>query len=194
MTDFSALVQPQAIQRPTVKQAFGIEVPTIEICDVGAMVEGVDRYAGLVNQGIANVSGFEPDPTQFAKLQVLARPRCRYFQAFVGRGGPATFHVARFPGCSSLYEADASVIDLFTMIGASVGGNFTVESTREVQTTKLDDVAGLPPIDFLKLDIQGAELDVLRGATKTLANTLVVESEVEFLPLYKDQPLFGDLQ
>src|SRR5581483_5358136 len=104
------------------------------------------------------------------------------------------FHIARYPGCSSLYEADPTVIDLFSSIGASVGGNFTVSSTAEVKTTRLDDVEGLPAIDFMKLDVQAAELDVLKGATRTLESVLVIETEVEFVPLYKNQPLFGDIQ
>jgi FkbM family methyltransferase len=194
MTDFSAIFHSSAATRPSIKQILGVEIPTIEICDVGAMAEGVDRYSPLVVQGLADVNGFEPDPKQFARLQGANRPRCRYFPVFVGAGGPATFHLARYPGCSSLYEADPGVIDLFSSIGASVGGNFTVTSTEPVQTTRLDDVPELPPIDLLKLDVQGAELDVIKGATRTLENVLVIESEVEFVPLYKDQPLFGDLQ
>ena len=35
------------------------------------------------------------------------------------------------------------------------------------------------------MDIQGAELDVLRGATRAMENALLVESEVEFQPLYR---------
>ena len=194
MTDFSTIFHSPRSQTFSAKQAFGVDIPTIEICDVGAMTEGVDRYAPLVEQGIANINGFEPDPKQFARLRAANRPRARYFQAFVGSGGPATFHIARYPGCSSLYEADPGVIDLFSSIGASVGGNFTVTSTESINTTRLDDVQGLPPIDFLKLDVQGAELDVLKGATRTLESTLVIESEVEFVPLYKNQPLFGDIQ
>ena len=46
----------------------------------------------------------------------------------------------------------------------------------------------------MKLDVQGAELDVLRGGTSCLANVLVLEAEVEFVPLYKNQPLFGHIQ
>ncbi len=34
----------------------------------------------------------------------------------------------------------------------------------------------------------------MRNGTKKLQDVLVVETEVEFLALYKDQPLFGDLQ
>ena len=41
---------------------------------------------------------------------------------------------------------------------------------------------------------QGYELEIMRHGTATLANTLVIECETEFVPLYKDQPLFGDVQ
>ena len=194
MTDFSSTLSSQGSPRPTVKNAFGVDIPAIEVCDIGAGSEGTDRYATLVSQGIARINGFEPDPKRFAELQAAKHANARYFPVFLGDGAPATFHIARYPGCSSLYEADPGVIDLFNSIGASVGGNFTVTSTHPVQTTRLDDVQGLPPIDFIKVDIQGAELDVLKHATRTLESTLVIESEVEFIELYKKQPLFGDLQ
>src|SRR5262249_39692982 len=47
---------------------------------------------------------------------------------------------------------------------------------------------------ILKLDAQGSELDILRHGTRKLADTLVIECEVEFVPIYHDQPLFGDIQ
>ena len=36
-------------------------------------------------------------------------------------------------------------------------------------------------------------LQVLRGATNLLNRICVVESEVEFVPLYVNQPLFADV-
>jgi hypothetical protein len=48
-------------------------------------------------------------------------------------------------------------------------------------------------VDFLKLDIQGAELLVLEHAARVLAHTAVVHCEVEFSPIYRGQPLFGDV-
>src|SRR5262249_12855579 len=44
-----------------------------------------------------------------------------------------------------------------------------------------------------KIDVQGGELAVLRGATDLLDRTIVVHSEVEFAPVYRDQPLFSDV-
>jgi hypothetical protein len=48
-------------------------------------------------------------------------------------------------------------------------------------------------IDFIKIDIQGAELDVFRGGIETLEEVLMVVSEVMFVPHYINTPLFGDV-
>src|SRR5205823_4562581 len=71
---------------------------------------------------------------------------------------------------------------------------FTVVQTQEVQTIRLDEVQDCPLPDYVKIDVQGAELDVLQGASAALANAVVLETEVEFVPLYKGQPLVGDVQ
>jgi hypothetical protein len=41
--------------------------------------------------------------------------------------------------------------------------------------------------------VQGAERLVFDGAPQRLDECLVVWTEVEFVPLYRDQPLFGDI-
>ena len=63
-----------------------------------------------------------------------------------------------------------------------------------VDTTRLDDISPEVEADYVKIDVQGSELQILENATKTLEQVLIIEAEVEFLPIYKDQPLFGDLQ
>jgi hypothetical protein len=47
--------------------------------------------------------------------------------------------------------------------------------------------------DFLKLDTQGSELAILRGAKDALRRIGLVEVEVEFVEFYENQPLFGDV-
>jgi FkbM family methyltransferase len=187
------ITNPEA--RASMATILGVDIPTIELCDVGPLLEGEERYAALVKQNLANVNGFEPNPVELEKLRAAGRPRRQYFPYFLGNGGEATFHLARYPGCSSLYEADPSIIDLFTAIGATLPeGNFAVTQTEAVRTTRLDDVPELPMPDYLKLDIQGAELDVLQSGPERVATAVVIELEVEFVPLYKNQPLFGDVQ
>lgn len=49
------------------------------------------------------------------------------------------------------------------------------------------------PIDLLKLDVQGAEMLVLRGAERTLPRVRMVFVEVSFRPLYQGSAVFTDV-
>jgi FkbM family methyltransferase len=175
------------------RDVLGLPLPTVEIMDIGAMDEGEDRYAVLVDQGEARVTGFEPDEKQLASLKVREGPYT-YHSVFLGDGKPATFRIARYPGCSSLLDPDPGMIDLFSTIGASdLRDNFSVHRTKQVTTTRLDEVQTAPP-DLIKIDVQGAELTVLQNGRQTIANAVVIECEVEFVALYRNQPLFCDIQ
>ena len=170
------------------------QIPIVSVIDVGAMVEGRNIYDPLVDQGLANVVGFEPDPKQHARLAAMKTQGLTYIQAFIGTGQPGTLYRCRYNGCSSLYKPDPDIIDLFSNIGASdPGGNFYVQEEIPVETIRLDDAPGLPRCDFLKVDVQGGELDVIVGAQRVLTETIVAQLEVEFVPLYKDQPLFAEI-
>jgi len=175
--------------------ALGVSIPPITIVDVGAMSEGVERYASLLAAGVASVVGFEPNPQELARLVASGAPRRSYLPDCLGRGGPAILHITRYAGCSSLYRPNIALIELFQSIGAAdPTGNFFVLAEQPVETRRLDDVSECPQPDFLKLDVQGAELDVLEGSTRALSECLVVEAEVEFVPLYENQPLYGDIE
>lgn len=166
----------------------------IQVLDVGAMIEGEPRYAALVDQGLAEVTGFEPDDEKRAELAARSDGPHSWLPYFLGDGGKATFHITLYRGCSSLFEPDAQVIDKFATINATTeGGNFTVVGTRPVTTSRLDDVAECPRPDYAKLDVQGSELVVLTHGVETLSEAMVLEVEVEFVPIYKNQPLFGDI-
>ncbi len=55
------------------------------------------------------------------------------------------------------------------------------------------DANNIGPGDFIKIDIQGAELDVFQGGVSTLTDVVAIVTEVEFIPLYENQPLFGNV-
>jgi FkbM family methyltransferase len=72
----------------------------------------------------------------------------------------------------------------------------TFEKTIEVRTTTLRRLCkelGLERVDFIHLDVQGAELKVLRGAGPLLGRVTAIWLEVEAIPLYAGQPLKGDI-
>ena len=166
----------------------------LEVYDIGARIEGEPRYASLIQHWPASVTAFEPRKSELDQLESLGS-HVRVLPYALGDGSTATFHVTRWPGNCSLFEPDPSVIDCFCGIGAAaIDGNFHVVRTENVRTFRLDDLEGLPSPDCIKLDIQGAELSVLSNGRRQLSHALVVESEVLFVPLYRDQPLFGEMQ
>src|ERR1700679_10289 len=69
----------------------------------------------------------------------------------------------------------------------------TVKQQIPVTTRKLDDIAQIAHLDFLKMDVQGAEREVLAHGRGKLAETVVIQTEVSFVPLYQGQPVFGEM-
>lgn len=179
---------------PSLSTILSGEWPTLQVLDIGAAPEGGVRYQPLLDHGLAEVTGFEPQPEQLAKLRQMPG-RHRWLPYVLGDGSVGTFHVTRFPGCSSLLEPDPAIIDPFHRISATrPGGNFHVIDRQSVKTVRLDDVPDRPRPDHIKIDVQGASLLVLRNGTETMRGALVVEAETEFVPLYKGQATFGELQ
>jgi hypothetical protein len=170
----------------------GLPDLAVEVLDIGPLADRPGRYAALVDQGLARVTAIEPAAEHAAAL--LARGVARVVPVFLGDGGPARLHVTRDPGCSSLFEPDPTVIDLFTSLATRPGGNFQVVFTSPVQTAKLDDV--LPDLapDLIVSDIQGGELAALSHGVGRLATATVVEAAAGFIALYKGQPLLDELQ
>ncbi|MDE0812253.1 MAG: hypothetical protein OSB69_23500, partial [Alphaproteobacteria bacterium] len=66
------------------------------------------------------------------------------------------FHDTLHPGCSSFLPPDSEAIYKFhTILRGPVNSNFTVLRERPVDTMRLDDLRGLPPINYLSIDTQG---------------------------------------
>jgi FkbM family methyltransferase len=80
-----------------------------------------------------------------------------------------------------------------------VGADFFQPLAAEtIEIKRLDRVVadfGVGEIDFLKIDTQGFELNVLRGAEGLLSEKRIklILLEVNFVPLYEGQPAFGEL-
>ncbi len=168
-----------------------IETP-IRIVDVGAaqMKGTVEPYQFLIDKGVASLTAFEPNQNACAALnEKFSATENRCLPYFVGDGSESTFHICKAAVCSSLYPPNKDVLSLFQ----GLEGVLKEVDSEQITTTRLDDIDGLGDVDFLKLDVQGGELDVLKGAKKKLQETMIVFSEVEFVQLYKDQPLFGDI-
>ena len=115
--------------------------------------------------------------------------------------GERDFFLTRHPSFSSLLEFDARAFTRhFGLMAGSAKWARGLEPLRK-QTTKTETAdnffrsQNLERIDFLKLDTQGTELEILKGAREYLsdARIAVIKTEVSFLPVYRDQCTFSDI-
>jgi FkbM family methyltransferase len=165
--------------------------PRVRIVDVGAQRDPCcpEVYLPLVESGCASVVGFEPLAGECERLNAAAGTTHKYLPYAVAEGGPRTLRICSDSKTSSLYEPNQPLLACFN----NLANLCQVVERVEASTVALDDLEEACGADFLKLDVQGAEADVLRGAGRLLEDVLIVHTEVEFVPLYKDQPLFGDV-
>lgn len=174
---------------PFLNEMLDRPAPTLKVVDIGAMDVGAPPYAPLLQLPGTRVVGFEPNPEECARLNAKANPLHTFEPCFVGDGRKRPFHWCEWAATSSLYPPNRPVLERFSELTDLV----KVKETVEVQTTRLDDIPGCRGADFVNIDVQGATLDVLRGGPETISRALVVHCEVEFVPLYEGEPLFGEV-
>ena len=84
-------------------------------------------------------------------------------------------------------------LDQSSMLEDARGG-FGTKVTQPITTIdELISSLHLPAPDMLKLDLQGAELLALRGATEAMKTAQVIQVEASFMPFYQGQPLFAEV-
>lgn len=132
---------------------------------------------------------FEPLPAARAKLRaVLARQNATVYDFALGAvRADMTLHVAGKDDSSSLLPIGQRQREAFPGTG-EVG-------TIEVHVDVLEAYLPLDVVRpcLLKIDVQGGELDVLRGAGESLSQVDEILVEASFVELYEGQPLTTEL-
>ena len=161
---------------------------TTHVVDVGANpIDGDPPYKPMLSQGLCEVTGFEPQAQALAELNLRQGPHETYLPYALGHGGAAELHICHYSGWTSLLKPRAAALEVFPQFQR----NATVESVVALQTQRLDDVAELPAFDMLKIDVQGAELEVFESGRERLKHAVVIQTEISFIALYEQQPNFG---
>lgn len=162
------------------------------IIDIGARGGAGGLWAPFA--GFCDVIGFDPDEQECARLN--AEPdnaHYRFYPYAVGMtDGRRDFHITQFPYSSGFYRGNPQWMDRFPFT------TLKVRSTIQVDAVSLDTFAAreaVDRVDFIKVDVEGAELDVLRGAARMLAECGVMGIKTEFWwdPVIKGQPSFAEL-
>jgi len=174
-------------RRASVMAGHGVDV----VLDVGA---NRGQYAGELRSAgyTERIVSFEPLAEPFEALSREAKqdPRWRCLKLGLGASpSRSTMHVAGNQAASS---------SLLRMEGwiADAAPHQAYVGTEMVNVARLDDVAptlvGARDRMMLKLDVQGYELEVLRGGPSTLRRAEVLEAELSLVALYEDQPLWRE--
>ena len=161
------------------------------VLDVGAN-EGQFARTALHAFAGAKVICFEPLPSVQAALRTLAadsdgRVELQPF-ALGDREGQTEFHISSFSPSSSVLPLDQPI--------AALGDQIKMTATVQVSLRRLADWAASRSIAdeiIIKLDVQGYEASVLRGAGDFLARPRLVIAETTFAPIYAGQASLGEL-
>ncbi len=174
-----------------IEEIVALPKQSIRIVDIGAAFFGQNQlYQKLLDRNLATLIAFEPDDKERKKLQEHLGPQAKVLPYAVGDGQQRTMHVCpEGLGMSSLLEPDQTNLSFFNNFAAWG----SVERTIEVETVRLDDCDDVGKIDYLKMDVQGSELMILENGEDKLSSCAMMQLEVAFITLYKNQPSFGDI-
>ena len=186
MNIFDALFRPKAVKQnkpfEMQKRLMG-GADELVIFDVGAYVgEVAATYKRMFPQ--SSIYCFEPFPDSFHKLNRLCRDASikAHQIAFSDKEGKTTFNINVDLSCNSLLPPTESDFRCYSAKSIKDG-------EIQVETNTLDNFcasARISCIDILKLDVEGAEVKVLEGASRMLSKQAIklIYSEVMFIPHY----------
>ncbi len=183
-----SLVDPAGSRLAGILRYHGIQT----VFDVGGNIGGYG--ASLRAWGFeGKIISFEPTSAAFKDLSRRAAADTNWiaFNFVLGaEDGVASINVASNSGMSS---------SLMPMLDAHRESAPEIEyiSAEQISVKTLDsaarDVVGPNQTLMLKMDVQGFEHLVLRGAIETLPRVQVIECELSFVPLYEGQLLFPEM-
>src|SRR5258708_14755922 len=160
------------------------------VVDIGANpFDGDTPYKEMLQRRICRLVGFDPQPDALTRLNAAKSDLETYLPYAIGDGEDHSLKICRGIGFASLFQPDEMVLTHFPRF-SELG---RVVSEIKLATRRLDDIAEIKEIDFLKIDIQGSELSVFKSGRMRLAKAVAIQTEVSFVPLYKNQPVFGDI-
>jgi FkbM family methyltransferase len=161
------------------------------LLDVGAN-EGLFARRLRANGYRGRIVSFEPLSAMFAKLEAAAADDPNWICVNVALGAkPDRLQLNRAGNWAS-----SSLLAMNPRHSQAEPRSAYV-GTEECEVARLDDLRAefLEPGEpvYLKLDVQGYELEVLRGAVRTLEQVGVMEAELSLVALYDGAPLFGEV-
>lgn len=166
----------------------------LRVLDVGARhglgAFGMAELAELKN---LHLEGVEPDAAEARLLETEHHygPYAKVHPVGVlDKQGRQPLYMTQAPGCASVHKPRTEKLRRYAFADW-----FEPAGEIEIETTTLDALCPSDQnvFDLIKVDVQGAELDVLRGGEQLLRNATAVLLEAHFTELYIGQTLFPEI-
>ena len=161
------------------------------VIDAGARYGLHPSWAEL--QGLADFHLFEMDIDEAHRLErkYLSDSRVKVYPiALYGSDMVLTYHVNQHQGLNSIFQQNHALLQK----NEYKLRDFEGIGERKTAARSIDSIFRGQDVHFIKLDVEGAEYEILKGASKVLnSGVLGIRSEVMFAPLYQGAPLFGDI-
>lgn len=168
---------------------------TFNILEIGSVpiAGSPEPFHGLIRSFPGSrINAFEIDAELCKTLNSKAISGLVHHPVALGRSEEERpFYITNHPVCCSLYKPNNKLLEKFQNMEMAM-----LKAVSTIKTVSLDYFTAknnIGPVDFIKIDIQGAELDVFQGGVTTLRDVLAIVTEVEFIHHYENQPLFGDV-
>jgi len=161
--------------------------PTITVVDIGASGGLPSMFCNREN---IRAVLFEPDARAVNTCHKTCAETIYIDTLLSDRFGQTLFNLTTDQECSSCLYPNEHITNRFPN-----PARFHVNKSILVPCDTLDSQLATHSIipDFIKIDVQGYEWQVLQGANVSLKRSLGVILEVEFLPLYEKQVLFPEI-
>jgi FkbM family methyltransferase len=178
------LSRTQRTKLLTLSRNLGLE--TFDFIDVGARGGKLkEHWYAFATENVRRIA-IEADALAADQLKLSNQYEIILDKAVGSHEETRPIFYTQFLGCSSVVEPDTSRLNLFP-----AASWFSIQDSCPIQITTLDNLIVSTHKNWLKIDVQGFENDVLEGASQLLTNTLFLDTEFQFYGIYKTKPLLS---
>lgn len=172
------------------------EVAPVVVIDIGCRWGFAELFLEGENRGKFQIYGFDPDEEECARLREAYADVPKGLvncvpTALAGQCGTRDLYVTKQPACSSLYPPIQELAKRYPDLEC-----IQLEKVIPIEVTTLKKWANdndVSQIDYIKIDTQGSELEILKAGEELLKAVRCVDIEVEFNPIYEGQALFFEV-